>query len=1031
MKPVQLTMKAFNSYKDEVIDFTELQNHRLFVLSGKTGAGKTTIFDAITYALYGCGSGTDRGDANGLRSHFATDKEHTSVEFVFELRGQKYRIFRQMAHIKSGNKSATGGKFEFVKIVGDAEVPVSERSDLAATGSKAAEHLIGLNKDQFLQILMLPQNEFSKLLLSDSESKEVLLRKIFNTKLYLDILDKLDKNRIQANSEFSLQKTRFTHLSGLVKDKHSDREGSALQDFYAQADTLNANQLLSGLNDECLFYQGEANQLVASVNLVQADFENVLQRLEGAKATNEQFAKLAAKRQELTLLELRQAKIEDLLDRLERFERVVTVLPLEARLFETMSHFNQKQVQLNEANQNYESSVAKLTEAENAYTQEKSSEPKRTEAERHLLELKQYMPVVREIDATEQKINTLKADLIRLEQSLQVATAKLSKLEQDKGLLSGDVVALERATANLPGMMEQESELRDQCKLQQEILTLHEQIAALRVQATEKGNILQQAEMDLQRTEQQWVAGQAATIAEHLHDGEQCPVCGSHEHPNKAKPADGAPTKEQVESLRRAKIAAESAYLRTEADLTSANRVVNEKEAEAQSRAWSQSFASQTIQARQERLANVSTAVQTLKGDLQRLSNLRAQVVSLDTVIAQLRSGKELQLAEQQTKLQEISVIEAVYQEKISAIPAALRNMVALEQALVDAQSVREQLFQAWQDAQERRQAASERVVATQTELNNRKENVVEAELASTKAREQFEAARINAGFATALQYEASKMEQSEAEQMKRETQQYQRDVDSVKAAIREYETNLQDKQPLDLTVLEQQQQTLRTQIAQYNERLAEAKQMLESAEQLQREIIKLQADLSAAENRYLLVQDLHNMLKGQNKDRISFERYVQIEFIEQIIAAANVRLRVMSKGQFYLELSDRVERNRGQSGLGFNVFDNYSGQTRDVKTMSGGEKFNASLSLALGMADVIQAYSGGVSLETMFIDEGFGTLDEESLGTAIDTLVELQKTGRMVGVISHMKDLKQVIPAKMEVVKNAAGYSSATITID
>lgn len=177
-------------------------------------------------------------------------------------------------------------------------------------------------------------------------------------------------------------------------------------------------------------------------------------------------------------------------------------------------------------------------------------------------------------------------------------------------------------------------------------------------------------------------------------------------------------------------------------------------------------------------------------------------------------------------------------------------------------------------------------------------------------------------------------------------------------------------------------------------------------------------------------VSDIYQMLKGDNALKISFERYILIEFLEQILHAANARLNDLSNGQFKLERSDRLETRGKQSGLGLDVYDAYTGQNRDVKSMSGGEKFNASLCLALGMTDVIQAYQGGVSIEMMFIDEGFGSLDEDSLNKAIATLIDLQKSGRMIGVISHVHELKQAFPAVLEVSKTKEGHSRTAILL-
>ena len=209
-----------------------------------------------------------------------------------------------------------------------------------------------------------------------------------------------------------------------------------------------------------------------------------------------------------------------------------------------------------------------------------------------------------------------------------------------------------------------------------------------------------------------------------------------------------------------------------------------------------------------------------------------------------------------------------------------------------------------------------------------------------------------------------------------------------------------------------------------------QSKDFKAAAAALTAKIIQASDKMAQAEQELNRIADLHDMIRGHNGLKISFERYLQIEYLEQIIQSANERLKNLSNGQFYLMRSDRQEARGKQSGLGLDVYDAYTGQTRDVKTLSGGEKFNASLCLALGMADVIQSFQGNVAIDTMFIDEGFGSLDEESLNKSIDTLVDLQKSGRMIGVISHVQELKAAIPAILEVKKSKEGFSQTKFLI-
>lgn len=273
-------------------------------------------------------------------------------------------------------------------------------------------------------------------------------------------------------------------------------------------------------------------------------------------------------------------------------------------------------------------------------------------------------------------------------------------------------------------------------------------------------------------------------------------------------------------------------------------------------------------------------------------------------------------------------------------------------------------------------------------------------------------------------------MAETSHKQLKAEIESYYNNIASLQLLVKDLHEALKDKHKVDLNELKTELDQLKQAFDQAQEQLRQSEQYLQHVRKLQKNIFEANERVTEFERRKNIVADLYDVIRGQNDKKISFERYLQIEFLEQILIAANERLKRLSNGQYVLLRSERQEARGKQSGLGLDIYDSYTGQTRDVKTLSGGEKFNASLSLALGMADVIQSYQGGVSIDTMFIDEGFGSLDEESLTKAIDTLIDLQQTGRMIGIISHVQELKNAIPAILEVNKTKEGYSKTQFVI-
>nr|WP_316047341.1 SbcC/MukB-like Walker B domain-containing protein [Planococcus glaciei] len=265
---------------------------------------------------------------------------------------------------------------------------------------------------------------------------------------------------------------------------------------------------------------------------------------------------------------------------------------------------------------------------------------------------------------------------------------------------------------------------------------------------------------------------------------------------------------------------------------------------------------------------------------------------------------------------------------------------------------------------------------------------------------------------------------------MKEAIQAFRQNRHTLMERVQELKTELSGRIPSDIGLLEAELSQLKAEYEAALNTWNRSQDFRKSCEAIKDRIIAASEKAMQAEQQFNRIADLHDMIRGQNGLKISFERYLQIEYLEQIIQSANERLKNLSNGQFYLMRSDRQEARGKQSGLGLDVYDAYTGQTRDVKTLSGGEKFNASLCLALGMADVIQSFQGNVAIDTMFIDEGFGSLDDESLNKSIDTLIDLQKSGRMIGVISHVQELKAAIPAILEVKKSKEGFSQTKFVI-
>ena len=356
--------------------------------------------------------------------------------------------------------------------------------------------------------------------------------------------------------------------------------------------------------------------------------------------------------------------------------------------------------------------------------------------------------------------------------------------------------------------------------------------------------------------------------------------------------------------------------------------------------------------------------------------------------------------------------------------------MAVLNEKIKHIKDKKEQLERSWEEAQKGLQLGKERFAAAAVAVVHRSEAAAEAVSKKGSALQQYREALQKSEFESEENYQQAKMPEAARGELQRSTQQFRQALHTAEQQAKELREELSGKAKSDLSLLELEIGQLK---AEYEAAFGEwnqTKDLKAAASGLTAKIIQASGKAAELEQQLNRITDLHDMIRGQNSLKISFERYLQIEYLEQIIQSANERLKNLSNGQFYLMRSDRQEARGKQSGLGLDVYDAYTGQTRDVKTLSGGEKFNASLCLALGMADVIQSFQGNVSIDTMFIDEGFGSLDEESLNKAIDTLIDLQKSGRIIGVISHVQELKAAIPAILEVHKSKEGFSRTKFVI-
>lgn len=1022
-------MTAFGPYKNvEVVDFSELNGHKLFVISGNTGAGKTTIFDAICFALYGDASGEDRNDTRMLRSDFADDEVHTSVEFEFEVKGRTYRVLRQLAHVKVGNKGATGDKYELYETTDGKEVPLSDRFIVSQVNNKIQE-IIGLTKEQFSQIVMLPQGEFRKLLTSETENKEEILRRIFKTHFYKSVTEQLNEKRKVAQKRFEERGHERQIYIETIKNALPEREDSELQSVFAQ-EFYNTHQVVTGLEKEIEHYDTVFKKYQLQLDEKLQVVQKLTNELHQSQIINDRFELLSKRRLFKDELVEKSDEMKRKESALVRAEQASHLEVYEKNAFEINEELKVKRKQVEEAEISLKASEKKQLDAQLLYKHEESRVSIRESLALEIQRLQEFQPIVQELE-------NKKRNLLVTYQSLQQLTNKVITLENElkekqekKRMITSSISPLEEKVRLLPEMLEEIGILRDKATALKKYLKYEKELTDEQNKLLIAKEHFQLIDKETCQLEEEWIQGQASTLAVHLHDGSPCPVCGSESHPNKAVLSNETPTKEQLEQKRSEKQKAEQQLFAIKANVNTAKKQVDEAKEALVDLSLSPETAQQVnIEITSKGIA-LNQTIEQLKNLRDELDQLKGQQQKLEEELA-VTSSSHLETVNSLSMVKaNYQTEKAMYDQSLQSIPEEFRVITVLEAHLTETIQKKNELEEKWKHAQAAFQSANEGLATDKAKLANIKSTLEEVTAKKKKVDQEFSDAIEASGFETIEDYQSSKMSKIVRENFKFELENYKTDLNTVTVQITQLEEELSGKAVKNLSEMKEALIQAEHLVEEIRSNLQKSKNYYEKVLEAKEKIHQADEDVKEVEAELQLIKDLYDVVRGENSKKISFERFLQIEFLEQIISTANERLKRLSNGQYMLVRSDRLEKRGRQSGLGLDVLDNYTGQFRDVKSLSGGEKFNASLCLALGMADVIQAYEGGISIETMFIDEGFGSLDEESLNKAIDTLIDLQQSGRMIGVISHVQELKQAIPAILEVKKTKEGYSETRFVV-
>ena len=941
MRPEKLTISAFGPYADRTeIDFSRLGDSGLYLITGDTGAGKTTIFDAITFALYGQASGQVR-DSAMFRSKYADTATETFVELVFSYQGKKYQVFRSPEYMapKKRGTGLTLRKAEAQLIYPDERQPVTKARDV----TRAIEELLGLDYEQFTQIAMIAQGDFQKLLLAGTVQRGEIFRQIFHTGIYQQVQLKLkDAARSRYKEYDEMRRSIAQYLDGV---KLRQREGTEAEEFAElkkgkfEGKLERSLEILKSFIDQGEKRESELLKQEQELDQKIRTMENML-HLSAQKRNLEQKKDLARKQLEQLLPDLEKASGEA----------------------EKYKDADQK------------------CEALGILIREKQEQLKKYQV------LEQLKKELDEIRMQLKKCRAGQEANIRQEQQLH---KDMEQLKKERSLLENSQLDLQKAITEKEKRTQRKSELNGLETGMREFKDLYEATKEQQKKYQAAYEKAQQQSEYYQQIFHSFLDAQAGILAQELKENEPCPVCGSLSHPHPRMISKGRTVTQEIldnEKIKLDKLEKISADQSLEAG----------KLKERSNASWKQ-----IVSGAEELLEEFQEFRKEAKNGNGQAGDFRTVWKQMILMINREKEQCENLLTESDRKIREAE--ENTKRKK------------KVEKLLENLEKEKDML-------QEKKNSCDREQTGLTTKAS-------ENEKQQKNAAEEIRQAHPEAG-KEVLEKEIREKQQEyidlkeNSRKMKETLERFQAEKARITSTIK----TLEEQQKEIGEIREDEIREQYTESTMQKTELAEKRKELFSIQsgnlEIFRKVQKRKEEMTKAEAEYVWMKNLSDTANGNlnGKAKIELETYIQMAYFDRILRRANVRLMTMSSGQYELKRQEQSENRKEKAGLDLNVIDHYNGTERSVKTLSGGESFQASLSLALGLSDEIQASAGGIRLDSMFVDEGFGSLDEEALSQAVKALSSLADGHRMVGIISHVAELKDRIENKIIVTKQCSG---------
>ena len=994
MKPIRLELKEFGPYKDEIIEWDKIINEPIFLITGKTGSGKSTLFDAITYALYNKTTGGK--DIASLRTKTAADKDKTQVNFDFELSGKRYRIERTLAYLKTGNKNLTSGKVVLMEYN-------SEKQDIIATKEQEVkekiEELIGLDDKQFCQIIILPQGKFKEFLLSKSSEKKETLRSLFNTYFYQKFVDLVQE---QAKKIDSKHKQKEKEL--ITRFEQFDIDGELTKfEFLKDENFEEINNLILSQENEIKLEKKEQVKLEKNLQNVKDNF------IELSKL-NDKFLNLENYKLNYEVLH----KKEDYFSNLKELVGKLTELQKSKDKIREYRGLINKHLQLKELEMT-------LLDEEKKYKIDLENNIK---LESKLTELKDDIEIYRKIAADQKFFYNNIDEFITAKNNMSVYNIKLEELAHKKDFL-GELEANLKTKNDILLESNEEKNVLDGSigKLKLEILKKTQEVDKFKAfensqsELREKKSKYEVAKKQLEEfrifreeLEKGFLLLKSNREKEilnsfilNLHEGDDCPLCKQRiEHlPDITSIVQvDENIEETLQDVTTKIIKLETLLQKDEQEISNLSKLIKEQEEMVNFKA----------------LEELTQLGEELKQETVNLERVIGEIKLLEKEIKRLKKDiEELSILlneEEQLKQSHLEAKNKINQFE-NNVEVKLEEFKGYYENIASQVDKYDNMYKSFQN---NNNDLLIRKTKIETEQKNNIKNIEEVTNEIVLLTNSFTNSKLSKYYSSLEDAEENVVELDKLEQYQVQIDEFEDSKKIILNSIEKLEQELVGINQPDLEQEREKLQSFENEVSSFIEKMAVLTTRLDNNKKLYKKIHDDYLELLDSSKDIREIIEFSDVVNGKTESRKSLETYVQGYYLDLILVAGTKRLLQMTNDRYRFIRREEKSKGGGLQGLEIEIHDIYLNSTRIISSLSGGELFLASLALALGLAEVIQNESGGISLETIFIDEGFGSLDAETLDTALTTLIDLQSYGRNIGIISHVSELKERIRPKIEV---------------